>query len=288
MAAIYHLPRIVNCLPSAVCCVLLCFQCVCAEEELSGLDIMKEVFKRHETAPFVFEEQSVILMDKAGNHDVRVARRFSRMEKDGTAKYLFTLDNPVELRGVALLASLLPTGSVEINVYLPALGKELVAVAREDKGGRFLDTDFSLADLSPEALSDFRYSRAGDARIKTVPCFVVEAYPLSREIERSTGYSFRRHLIRQDNFVIARTDYFSLHGRIFKRQTRHDLKKIDNDMWKPNMILMEDFETGHKTLIKINSRIFSQEHVHRELFTPAWLFENRHVRGAAGPVFEEK
>ncbi|MBI5185846.1 MAG: outer membrane lipoprotein-sorting protein [Nitrospinae bacterium] len=285
---VYRLLRITCCLPSVVCCVLLCFQCACAEEELTGLDIMQEVFKRHETAPFVFEEQSVILMDKAGNHDVRVARRFSRTEKEGTAKYLFTLDNPAELRGVALLAALLPSGGVETGVYLPALGKELVAGEREDRGGRFLDTDFSLADLVPEALSDFRYSRAGDARIKTVTCFVVEAYPLSREIERSTGYSFRRHLIRQDNFTIARTDYFNLQGRLFKRQTRHDLKKIDNDMWKPNMILMEDFENGHKTLIKINSRIFSQEYVQREIFTPAWLFENRHVRGVAGPVFEEK
>ena len=258
-----------------------------ADEKWTGRRIMEEGLKRHHLFPYVFEEQTMILMDRAGNRDVRKLRRFSRVEKDGTVKYLLVFDNPAEVRGVALLAIRHRSGREEGGIYLPAFGKELKSSSGNGRGSHFLGTDFAIEDLTPEILSDFRYVRVADKKIDKIAHFVVEAFPRDDKIERSTGYSLRRHFIRQDNFFIVRTDYFDRRGRFFKRQTRHDLKRVDGDMWRANMTLMESHKERHKTLIKINRRVFSHDYVPPEMFTTAWLLENRHIQSTERRLFQD-
>jgi hypothetical protein len=215
-------------------------------------------------------------------------RRFSRVEKDGTVKYLMVFDDPEEVRGVALLAVRHPSGEGESGIYLPAFGKKLNSRAGDTRGSNFLGTDFAIEDLTAEALSDFRYLRKKDQKIQEITYFVVDAYPLDKEIERTTGYSLRRHFIRKDNFFVVRTDYYDRRGRFFKRQTYHDLKRVQGDMWRANMILMENFREHHKTLLKIDERVFSHSYVKPEMFTKAWLMENRHLKSSKKSLFKEE
>jgi hypothetical protein len=257
-----------------------------ANEIWTGRRIMDEVFKRHEMFPYVFEEQTLIMMDRAGNRDVRKARRFSRVEKDETVKFLLVFDNPSEIRGVALLAIRHHDGPVESMIYLPAFGKRLKSSIGKSRGTNFLGTDFALEDLAAEVLSDFRYVRKADQKINKIDHFVVEAFPQDKEIERITGYGLRRHFIRQDIFFIIRTDYYDRSGRFFKSQTGHDLKRVDGDMWRANMILMENHKDRHNTLIKIDRRVFSHDYVPPEIFTSKWLLENRHIQGTERSLFQ--
>ena len=48
----------------------------------SGLQIMREAKRRHEHFPYVFEEQTMVLIDAQGNRSVRKLRRFSRTGDD--------------------------------------------------------------------------------------------------------------------------------------------------------------------------------------------------------------
>ena len=258
-----------------------------ADETWTGPTIMDEVFKRHELFPYVFEKQTMILIDSAGNRDVRKARRFSRIEPDATVKYLLIFDHPAEVRGVALLAIRHPSGRIESKIYLPAFGKELKSTSGKNRGNHFLGTDFAIEDLTAEVLSDFRYVRKTDYKIGKILYFVVEAFPKDSEIERATGYGLRRHFIRQDNFYIVRTDYYDSRGRFLKRRTHRDLKMVDGTMWRANMILMENHKEQHKTLIKITQRVFSHDYVPPEMFTSEWLLENRHVQSTEKRLFQD-
>jgi len=259
---------------------------VLANDTWTGRRIMDEVFKRHEMFPYVFEEQTLIMTDSAGNRDVRKARRFSRVEKDGTVKYLLVFDYPAEIRGVALMAIRQPSDGVESEIYLPAFGKKLTSTAGKSRGSHLLGTDFALEDLAAEILSDFRYVRVADQKINKIAHFIVEAFPQDETIERNTGYGLRRHFIRKDNFFIIRTDYYDRRGRLFKSQTRHDLKRVDGDMWRANMILMENHKERHNTLIKIDRRVFSHDYVPPEMFTSTWLLMNRHIQGTERRLFQ--
>jgi len=289
-AAIWAKPRLSGIVIALILGLLsfpLLFKPVQADEMWTGRRIMDEVFKRHVLFPYVFEEQTIIMIDRAGNRDARKVRRFSRVERDGTVKFLLVFDNPAEVRGVALLAIRQPTGQVESGIYLPAFGKELKSSAGRSRGGRFLGTDFSIEDMTAEVLSDFRYIRVADQKIDQTEHFVVEAFPQDAEIERTTGYGLRRHFIRKDNFFIVRTDYYDPRGRFLKRQTQHDLKRVSGDMWRASMTLMDNHKEQHKTLIKIDRRVFSHDYVPPQMFTTAWLLENKHIQGTEKRLFQD-
>ena len=249
------------------------------KEELTGSDIMDQVFKRHLLFPYVYEEQTLVLTDNKGNKDVKKTRRFSRVETDGTLKYLLVFDNPKEVRGVALGITRGPKGIVQTRIYLPALGEPISSDLKKNNGRDFMGTDFSIEELV-ETQSDVIYTRKADhpmSKQEKDNCFVVEASCVvaspTAEKNNPAGYSICRHYIRQDNFFIVRTDFFDHGHRLVKRLTHHDLKQIDKKMWQGNMLLMENIRDQHTTLIKIDRRILSQDYVPPHLFTDSWLQE---------------
>ena len=73
---------------------------------------------------------------------------------------------------------------------------------------------------------------------------------------------------------ITKTEYFDKQGRVRKILSHHDLKPVDGKMWRADMILMEDRNEHHQSLIKINRRVFSRDYVSAEIFTADWLFKN--------------
>ena len=253
-----------------------------------GRTIMEEVFRRHEQYPYVFERQSMVLTDADGKRETRRLRRFSRVEEDRTYKYLLLFDHPPEVRGTALLAIRRPSGETENAIYLPAFGPELKSSATEHRGNHFLGTDFAVEDLAAEVLSEYRYRRRPDKRRGDTLFFVIDAKPAEEQIEKLTGYGLRRHFIRQDNFYITRTDYFDRRMRPFKSQSSHDLRRVDGEMWRANMVLMENRREHHQSLIKIDQRVFSKEYVPAELFTAEYLLEQRHMGGATTQDEETK
>ncbi len=243
---------------------------------LSGDQIMQTVQQRHDIHPFVFERQAFVLTDRNGDRGLRLGRRYSRMEADGTLKWLLTFDQPTEVAGVALLAVRKPSGDVDGGVYFPALGAQLKRSSTSKQCGHFLDTDFTLMDLAPEALESYRYERLDDVTFEEIPYYVVNAWPATEQIKRATGYGLRRHYINQSSFYIERTDYFDRHQQLFKRLSRHDLKRVKGDAYRADMILMENFRDKHQSLIKIRERAYSPNYVPPELFETDFLFRNGH------------
>ena len=253
--------------------------CLFAEEsiaiissETSGVEIMEEVQKRHQQFPYIYEEQSMVMQDRHGERDTRKARRYSRVEEDGSVKFLLLFDYPQEVKGVALLASRDPDGNTTKYIYLPALGEQLIESTGEGSNDNFLGTDFSVENLTGEMLSDHYYVRRDNKEIGNVKYFVLDVYKASDQLTKKE--LLRRHYIRQDNLYITLTHHFDKQGRLSRIQSHHDLKAVDGDMWRANMILMEDKRQEHQSLIKVSRRIFSHDYVPEEVFTAEWLYEN--------------
>jgi len=247
----------------------------------TGDTVMREVLRRHQQFPYVYEEQTMVLSDGDGNRDVRRCRQYIRVEADGTVKFLLVFDDPAEIRGVALLATRDVDGNGISGVYLPALGPTLKRPRDADRAGQFLGTDFAVQDLGADRPGEFRYVLNGRRSIEDVDYFVLEAYPRDEQVGRDTGYGLRRMLIREDNFVIIQTDFYDTRLQFLKRLTRHDLQRVLGDTWRANMTIAEVPATRHRTLLKVDQRIYSRDYVPAEIFEPAYLFANRHVPGAA-------
>lgn len=255
--------------------------------EATGVQIMSAVYERHQQYPHVYEEQSMILIDRHDNRETRKLRRYSRYSEAGVADFLLLFDSPEEVVGVAMRATQDATGKVTENLFLPAFGRTMIGRndGSDPNGIRadenFLGTDYSIEDIAGELLSDYHYERGTDFVVEDVPQYVVEVFPLD---SAHRAHLLRRHYIRQDVLYIIRTDYFNNVGQLRKRQTHHDLVAVAGDKWRANMMLMENFEDAHQTIVKINRRIFSADWVPEEVFTEQWLFLNARVDEAEEPA----
>ncbi len=253
---------------AALCCALVATDAVAAP--LSGWQVIHDSIARHYRFPFVFEAQSMILVDEDGHRDTRQLNRYSRVEQDGTIKFLLRFTDPAPIRDTAMLAVINSKGETVNRIFLPALAPRMIAYRSSDRSGTFLGSDFSVGDLLPDTMADYRYRREEDLVKGEDRWFVVEARPKSQAIAQRTGYSRRVLFVRQDNLMIDRIDFYS--GKmLIKRLTRHDIRRINGDMWAANMVLMESFQKRHRSMIKINNRIFGRD------FVPAAMFEPRQI-----------
>jgi len=247
-------------------------------DEATGLEIMQEVHRRHQQFAYIYEEQSMVMIDRNGDRDTRKVKRYSRVEDDGTVKFLLIFDSPDEIRGVALLASRDASGKTKKYVYLPAFGEQLLESVSSGLDGKFLGTDFSIESITGEVLDDYIYVRRLDKKINKVEYFMIDVYrtedEFSENILPTDKQAIRRHSISKNNYFITKTEYFDKQGRVYKKQTQHDLRQVDGTMWRADMILMEDSKEHHQSLIKINRRVFSRDYVSAEIFTEDWLFKN--------------
>ena len=263
------------------CSIIFMSPLVSSAVEMNGEEIMAESQLRHQQFPYVYEEQSMILIDAAGNHRVRRSRLYTRLESNGGVKFLLIFDQPAEIRGVALLAKRDNEGKIQRSVYLPAFGPELKKPRGSGLEEQFLGTDFTIADLTPESLDDHRYVRLDDKRIDGKLFFVIEAHPRSKPNRHGRSSGLRRHLIRQDNFMIVRTDIYDAALRFYKRVSYHDLKQVDGDSWRANTIIAYDSREAHRTVLKVNRRVYSQDYVPEAIFEESYLLANRHINHAA-------
>lgn len=243
-----------------------------ADGVASGRALMEQVQARHEQYPYVYEEQSMILIDPSGQKTTRRLRRYSRVEADGNVYFLLLFDSPRDVAGVAMLARQLPNGSVSQSFYLPAFGDTFFRTEadRNQASENFLGTDFSVEELIGEDLERYRYERSDDYMIDDVAYYVINVFPRDEE----TGNPVRRHYVRTDNLFIARTEHFDDLGRVRKRQTHHDLENVHGNRWRANMMMMENLIRDHRSVIKINRRIYSADYVPMEVFDPGWIRAN--------------
>ena len=250
--------------------------------DANGREIMDHVYTRHQLYPFVYEEQSMILVDQQGNKNTRKLRRYSQLNETGSADFLLLFDSPRDVKGVALLASRSPDGETRQSFYLPAFGPSLIhaVTGTGNQQDNFLGTDYSINDLVGEMLDDYRHERVEDFNHQNIDYYVVDVFaldPATQTVndETVTNYPLRRHYVRKDSLFISRTDHFDDLGRIKKRQTQHDLTNVHGDMWRANMMMMDNALQPHRTIIKIDRRVFSRDYVPPEVFTPAWIMANQ-------------
>ncbi len=262
--------------PFLLSVIIFCLQaqeCIgFVSSETTGAEIMEEVDKRHQQFPYIYEEQSMVMVDRHGDRDTRKARRYSRAEEDGSVRFLLLFDYPEEVKGVALLAHRDPNGQTRKYIYLPAYGNQLLESSGAESGDNFLGTDFSVENLTGEVLADHHYVRREDKEEDKVKYYIVDVYRVSDPLLEER--ILRRHFIQQDNLFITLTHHFDKHGRIARVQSQHDLKAVDQDRLAANMVLMENKKDQHQSLIKISRRIFSHDYVPVEIFTAEWLYEN--------------
>lgn len=259
---------------------LLCFAAVpahAADAPLTGRQIIDQMSDRHE-APAEFEFQTMTLVDKAGNQEVREVRRYSLKDKDGQFRYLIVFLSPAGVKGVALLTWQHKQTEDDQWMYLPAFGDKLKRIAKGGKKNYFMGTDYTFEDLVSEDRDQFKYERKADETVDGKDHFVVEMTPLDKASAEESGYKKRMLWIQKDIFYTVRTDYYDKSDKLAKRQTFTDLQNVAEQMWRAQSAQMDNFKDQHKTRIKIGKRSLKAADVPDGNFQHRYITSGKHAR----------
>lgn len=246
-----------------------------------GAGIMDRVRSHQPRACCIYQELTLILSDAAGASGVRRIHWFERHEADGSRRLLLAFVAPADVRGAAVLATRDSSGAVRGEVHLPALGRPLDLVAGTAAAMPLAGSDFRLADLLGGSPRDFTYEREPDAEIDRIAHYVVRATPVEGAGER-TGGGVRRHYVRKGDHFLARTDFHDARGALARRQSFRDPRQVEPGAWQADMVLMEDFVERHRTLLKVERRVFSPDYAPAGIFSRQGLAEGRHLLIGSG------
>ena len=139
----------------------LSFTGISTADALTGRQIMDQVAERHEK-DFEYEVQEMVLIDKKGNKEKRLLKRYQRKGEDENFKYLMVFHDPSGVRGVALLTWQNKEKDDDQFMYLPSMGKKMKRIAKGGKRNYFMGTDFTFEDLVTESRDKFTYKRLPD------------------------------------------------------------------------------------------------------------------------------
>lgn len=242
------------------------------QADASAEAIMQAVAMRQQQYPYVYEEQSLVLIDRLGQRTSRQLRRYTRLEEDGSIDFLVVFDAPREVAGVALMSRYRPGEGSQQSFYLPALGPRLITTDDPSGDGFLLGSDFTVESLLGELGESSPMERCPDLSMDERELLCVAVFD---DDSADNTPPVRRHYVLPDIAFVIRTDYFDDRGEVVRRQTQHDLMPVGGGAWRPNLIQMNNIRLQHRSLLRVERRVFSEDRVPASVFTRDWLFANK-------------
>ena len=154
-------------------------------------------------------------------------------------------------------------------LYLPALRK-VRRISGSDRGDYFMGTDFTYNDMKLDgkiAIEDYDFKAIGRDSVEGVPCLLLEAKAKSQDIAQELGYSRTVSCIDEEIWIARRTEYWDTQGNRLKTLHVGDIAQISG-IWTPQLLVMENHKTGHKTVFRISDVVYKDE-MERDVFSQA-------------------
>lgn len=215
-----------------------------ASDTERGLAIAIEADKRDTgfqdfTANMVME-----LRNKQGDVSTRTIR-LKTLEVTGDGdKSMSIFDEPADVKGTAFLTFSHAIKPDEQWLYLPAL-KRVKRINSKNKSGPFMGSEFAYEDLASQEVEKYTYKYIRDEELNDVACFVVERYPAYEH----SGYTKQLAWINKDRYVAEKIEFYDRKNDLLKTLTNSGYKQYLDQYWRPEVMLMENHQTGKSTVL---------------------------------------
>ena len=218
----------------------------------AGPDIMQKQ-RELQRARDEVETSVMKIYSKAGEVKERRLVSYALTPRDELTKTLLRFLAPRDVENTALLTWEGQDGHDDQWLYLPAT-RRVKRIAASGKKNRFMGTDFSYEDLSPENLALHTYALLGSESVDGNDCYVVEARPSSERQAVDSGYSRRKVWIRKDNYATVKQEFYERKGRLEKVGISRDLVNVTGTLWRAREVEMRDVQAGTRTVMVVESR----------------------------------
>lgn len=221
---------------------------------VDGLWVMKKVDERYEGDDI--QEDLLLTLDKTGDragNPQQLDVRWLKMNFGREKKLIVHFVAPEYARGVTLNMIIKPYLDDDRWLYYPE-ANSIRRIQARDEHASFMGTDFSYYDLSEREPDEEDHKLLRVEEFEGCLCYVVETTPRG---PGSTGYSRKITWVDKDRFVKLRIQHFNMAGRLQKQYDPDAWRQISG-IWTPTHLVMEDFISGHKTVIDRSNVRYNQ------------------------------
>ena len=223
-----------------------------AEPTVNVDDILKKavqnVYAKAEESTYVMK-----LIDADGKENARKMKVWFKRDGEEKAKLLIKFSEPADIRGTGLLNIIEKGKQGDQWLYLPAIKK-----VRRIKGGNedesFLGSDFTTGDLSVDTKDRFAYTVAGSKKYENADCYELVGVPAGDVDKSSLPYSKKIMLVRKDNSMAMRTEFYNQNNELEKVLTLSGVHQESDKKWMADRMEMKNMLSKHVTLIQIEKR----------------------------------
>ncbi|RDH42091.1 outer membrane lipoprotein-sorting protein [Zooshikella ganghwensis] len=193
----------------------------------------------------------MILLDAMGRRAERsLAVSTLEMTKDGDRSLTLFL-SPRDQKGTALLTHAHPQASDDQWLYLPAL-RRVKRITAHDRSGPFVGSEFAYEDMIRQEVDDYSYRLLKSAQIEGKPAWLLERTPK----DAHSGYSKQHVWLDKQAYRIWRIDFYDRKHSLLKTLFFEDYQQYANAYWRPLRSIMENHQTGKKTILEYSGYHF--------------------------------
>ena len=213
--------------------------------DAKGLQIMQKMKAQDRGWKSSKMTMTMNLYNKQGQKSTRFVRLQSlEIPNDGDIS-LSIFDKPRDVKGTVLLSYSHSQKPDEQWLYLPAL-KRVKRISSRNKSGPFMGSEFSYEDLSSFELDKYRYKYLGEDTYEGEKVFIVESIPQYS----NSGYSKIIILINQQNYTLAKNDFYDRKGSHLKTLTFSGYKLFLTKFWRAHTYQMVNHQNNRYTTLE--------------------------------------
>lgn len=203
----------------------------------------------------------MVLIDPKGNERTRTIKLFSKDKGRDTLRMQFFL-TPADVKDTGFLTYDYYGGEKDDDqwLYLPDLRKTK-RIATSDKSSSFMGSDFSYADMTRRVLDEWNYKLLKEDLVDGQKVWLIEALPVSKQVEDRYGYKRSIVYVNQDNLMVVRAIHVMKSGNKVKYMEVKKLDRIDGiwvalETW---MKTTRNKRTLHRTILTMDNIKYNQD-----------------------------
>ncbi len=245
---------------------------VYGDQNLTARQIMQKVDEENKTDDSTY----LLTMEiRRGNSKrVRKMKMWIKSDEQGNDRSLIRFTHPADVKGTGFLTIEHSDRDDDQWLYLPAL-KKVRRIASSSKGGSFMGSDFSYADMRAGDINNYHYKLTGSEVIDGNDCYVIEETPATEEIKKDEGYGKKITWVRKDIFCAVQVKYYDNHGNYLKIMKFRDFKELEEaGVWiATHAVMIDEQKKGNETVISydeievntgISDDFFTQRYLTKE------------------------
>jgi hypothetical protein len=220
----------------------------------------EKIIKQSDTATKSQTEYSKFEMDLVGaNGEVEQTRKLDIYFKKYPDKEI-TLQKflyPPIVQGAGLL--IVDTGKSvnDIWMYLPTT-RRLRRIAGAEKSNLYMGTEFAYEDFEDYQMRNhhFKYLRE-ESCLDDKRCDLIESTPSTDQERQASSYVRKVYWVEKKTLYAVQVDYYNKQNRHTKTLKESGLKQY-GQYWRPDTLVMTNFENKRSTRIKALERTVDQ------------------------------